>query len=193
MSNVEYGKEMSFKEADSGHVNPKFDSDFLYQINCQTCVVVFEASLRGWNIEACPFLFDGNADLLANQTNLAWINEDGKHPDYVIDLNANDVESVYAFIDKSVKSGQRYTLEGIWEGGFGGHIISVFRDTSDKLVFYDPQTNTIYDSKSIKEDILGHFVNGNSPEYATKLLRIDNADIDIAFANPIVKESEYYA
>lgn len=47
LGNVERGKEMTFTEADSGSVNPNLEESEGFQCNCQTCVVVFEARLRG--------------------------------------------------------------------------------------------------------------------------------------------------
>lgn len=75
--NIERGKEMTFKEADSGNVNPNLKKHEGYQNNCQTCVVVFEARLRGWDIEAMPFEYGSNSDKLSLNTNRAWRTPDG--------------------------------------------------------------------------------------------------------------------
>ena len=188
---VEKGREMTFTEADSGNVNPNFDECEGFQCNCQTCVVVFEARLRGWNIEAMPFKDDSNADELSINTNLAWIDSAGNHPEYIYDTTANSVDSVYKFIDETVKPGERYTLEGMWKGLFNcGHIISVFREKTGNLVFYDPQVNKIYNERSFKEDILSNMQKGITPDSNIKLLRIDNLAIDKNFMDPLVRRSE---
>ena len=163
---------MTFTEADSGNVNPNFKESDGFQCNCQTCVVVFEARLRGYNLEARPFEISSNALPLSENTNLAWLTPRGEHPDYIMNLEANTVDSVYQFISDTVKPGERYTMEGIWKGDLGcGHIISVFREESGNLVFYDPQVNMIYNSKSIKEDFLNYMQKGNTEDTAIKLLR----------------------
>ena len=93
-----------------------------------------------------------------------------------------------------MKSGERYTLEGVWKGGFGcGHIISVFREETGNLVFYDPQVNMIYNAKSIKEDFLNYMQKGNTEDTAIKLLRVDNLDINTDFVDSIVRRSQNYA
>lgn len=190
---VEKGREMTFTEADSGNVNSNFDECEGFQCNCQTCVVVFEARLRGWNIEAMPFKDDSNADELSINTNLAWIDSAGNHPEYIYDTTANSVDSVYKFIDETVKPGERYTLEGMWKGLFNcGHIISVFREKTGNLVFYDPQVNKIYNERSFKEDILSNMQKGITPDSNIKLLRIDNLAIDKNFMDPLVRRSEVH-
>jgi hypothetical protein len=192
--NIERGKEMTFKEADSGNVNPNLKKHEGYQNNCQTCVVVFEARLRGWDIEAMPFEYGSNSDKLSLNTNRAWLTPEGKHPKYIYDTNANTVDSVYDFIDKTIKPGERYTLEGQWKGPFGGgHIISVFKEPSGKLVAYDPQIDKIYNEKSFKKNILNNMQKGSTPNTNIKLLRIDNLSIDKNFMEPLVKRRETYA
>lgn len=194
IAGVEKGREMTFTEADSGHVNPNFEECDGFQCNCQTCVVVFEARLRGYDIEAKPFEMTSNASSLSENTNLAWLTPEGEHPDYIMNFEANSVDAAYQFISDTVKPGERYTLEGVWKGGFGcGHIISVFREETGNLVFYDPQVNTIYNSKSIKEQFLNFMQKGNTEDSAIKLLRIDNLDIDTDFVNSIVRRSQNYA
>lgn len=191
---TEKGREMTFTEADSGNVNPNFEECEGFQCNCQTCVVVFEARLRGWDIEAMPFKEGSNSDKLSLNTNLAWLTPNGKHPDYKYDTTANNVDSVYNFIDKTVNPGERYTLEGQWKGFFnGGHIISVFREPTGNLVFYDPQVNKIYNERSFKIDILSNMQKGTTPDTNIKLLRIDNLAIDKTFMDPLVRRSESYA
>lgn len=193
-SEMNRGSEMSFTEADSGHVNPNLEECDGFQCNCQTCVVVFEARLRGYDIEARPMTEDSNAMQLSEKTNLAWLTEDGKHPDYIMNFEANSVDAIYDFIDKTVKSGERYTLEGVWKGFFGcGHIISVFRETTGNLVFYDPQINQIYSKRVMKEEFLPFMQKGNTEETAIKLLRIDNLALNTEFIEPIVRRSENHA
>lgn len=193
-SEINRGPEMSFTEADSGHVNPNLEECDGFQCNCQTCVVVFEARLRGYDIEARPMTEDSNAMQLSEKTNLAWLTEDGKHPDYIMNFEANSVDAMYDFIDKTVKPGERYTLEGVWKGFFGcGHIISVFRETTGNLVFYDPQINQIYSKRVMKEELLPNMQKGNTEDTAIKLLRIDNLALNTEFIEPIVRRSENHA
>lgn len=194
IAGVEKGREMTFTEADSGNVNPNFDECDGFQCNCQSCVVVFEARLRGYDIEAKPFEMSSNAFELSENTSLAWLTPKGEHPKYIMNFEANSVDATYQFISDTVKSGERYTLEGVWKGGFGcGHIISVFREETGNLVFYDPQVNMTYNAKSIKEDFLNYMQKGNTEDTAIKLIRVDNLDIDTDFVSSIVRRSQNYA
>lgn len=190
LAGVEKSREMTFTEADSGHVNPNFEKNEGYQINCQTCVVVFEARLRGYDIEAKPFKEGSNSDKLSCNTNLAWLTPEGKHPEYLSNTNAKTTDSIYNYISDTVKPGERYTLEGLWKGFFsGGHIISIFREQNGNLVAYDPQINKIYSEKTLKAEILDNMQKGPTPETNIRLLRVDNLRIDYCFVNPIVKRS----
>ena len=52
---------MSFDKADGGNPNPYYKEDvefagelFGYTTNCQTCVVAFEARMRGFDVRALP-------------------------------------------------------------------------------------------------------------------------------------------
>ncbi|MDE6677560.1 MAG: hypothetical protein K2K02_00830, partial [Ruminococcus sp.] len=55
ISNIKRGNPMTFDEADHMSVNPNFTTkDSSYRENCQTCVVAYEARLRGYNVEANP-------------------------------------------------------------------------------------------------------------------------------------------
>lgn len=43
LAGAKRGNLMTFEEADSNRPNPKFRDDYMYRINCQTCVVAYEA------------------------------------------------------------------------------------------------------------------------------------------------------
>ncbi len=183
LAGVEKGREMTFDEADSGHVNPHFPREG-YDDNCQTCVVVFEARLRGYDIEACPFCEGSNTELLSRETNLAWRNFWGRHPSYIENRTPKTPEELYNFVSGNIKPGQRFTLEGAWKNYGCGHIISVMRGEDGNLLFYDPQTNKKYTKESAINGILKRM-----DPCSIKLLRVDSLDIDCDFVNPIVRRS----
>lgn len=100
---------------------------------------------------------------------------------------------MYDFISDTVKPGERYTLQGIWKGPWGcGHIISVFREETGNLVFYDPQVNMTYNERGIKENILSMMQKGSTEDETIKLLRVDNLSFDKQMVDPIVRRSEAY-
>ncbi len=55
IAGVKKGKPMSYKQANEGRVNPNYNKSDEYKLNCQCCVAVFEARLRGYDIETLPF------------------------------------------------------------------------------------------------------------------------------------------
>ena len=173
LSNVERGKEMSFEKADSGNVNPRYGTTKGYSENCQSAVVTFEARLRGFDVEVLPNITGSKLDELSCNTRLAWKTQDGKTPQFIFDTSANTVDKMLAFVDKTVKQNERYTLRGTYKNKNFGHIINVFREADGTLVYYDPQSNKILDDFGCNE--LFRLMNkGKTERTAMHLLRIDN-------------------
>ena len=54
IAGVSRGKAMDHAKADSGRVNPNFGVSRAYGINCQSCVVTYEARRRGYDVEVVP-------------------------------------------------------------------------------------------------------------------------------------------
>lgn len=166
-----------------------------YRENCQSCVIAFEARLRGYDVEAKPW--DKNnkdmVDLSHDQTK-AWIDPaTGKHPKEL----RNDPKTVKTakqmekWLDQNVKAGERYNFAHGKKGGDGynGHIVSVDRDENGDLRIFDPQNGKTYTgeqaSEYIKEKVRG--TKKNSKEGRLGLLRVDNLEIDGVMANAVLQ------
>lgn len=173
LSNVKQGKEMTFEKADNGNVNPRYGTTKGYRENCQSAVVAFEARLRGFDVEVLPNVQGSKLETLSYNTKLAWKTSDGKMPEYIFDKNANTIDKMLAFVDKTVKNGERYTLKGTYKNSNDGHIINVFRDKAGVLIYYDPQNNKILDDFG-RNELLRQMNKGKSEATAMKLLRVDN-------------------
>lgn len=202
IANTIPGANMSFELADSGHVNPNIGKSEGYYINCQSCVVVFEARERGYDVEVLPNTKGSMLERLAYNTNLAWIDpETGKHPEYVYDNLRRTPDEYYDFIDSVVKPGQRYTIEFIHKRGSGGHIVNIDRAKDGQLRIKDNQRRISERSEWIGANAVGEYLGkmryenfsllGGSTPCVPKLLRIDNMDFDYSVVNNIMKEAEH--
>lgn len=132
---------MTFNEADNGQANIKYDIHTSYSDNCQTCVVVHEARLRGLDITSLGYISDKNGVQykLGNDSSLAWINpNNGKVPQINICKNGSD-EDKYAWLYKQTRATGRYHI-GVNNKNGTGHIFTSER-INGKLLLYDPQKN----------------------------------------------------
>lgn len=196
LANIKLGEEMSFEDANFGKVNPKFQLGGGFTINCQSCVVCYEARLRGYDAETLPNYKNAAAEELSHKTNLAWIDpESGEYPEYILDKTANTPIKFKKFLESVVEPKRRYTLEFSWKGrGNSGHIISVDKINDNSLRFYDPQTG-----KSFRGVEINRYLNrlkykttvyGQKIPLPPKLLRVDNLKFNSKYVDKIIKESD---
>lgn len=194
---VKAGAPMSRDEANQGNANPKFNESYGYQVNCQSCVVAYEARLRGYDVQA-KAKTPGNAAArtLSHSTNLAWIDpETGRPPDIMRNENANTVKRFKTWMEETIQPGERYTFEHGWKGrGNSGHIISVDRDGGGKLRFYDPQSGQTRQGADI-DNYLSRTKLVYSPRIMGQkinipvagLLRVDNLQINPQYSDGIME------
>ncbi len=193
IAHVKKGKEMTHEQADSGNVNPEYRKEPGYTTNCQTCVVVYEARLRGFDVKSLGNHKNETIRNLSHRTNLAWIDPNtGLKPEYIIDTNVKNSKSCYDWLEKELKAGYRYTLQWSWKGrSRNGHIVSISKDKNNNISIYDPQTNQ---TKTGKNELTNYFkefkyqmsVYGTKIAHPPKLLRVDNLDFDTEIVNKIM-------
>lgn len=197
MAGVKADKPMRFERANSRSVNPhRYDSTSDkekkgYMNNCQTCVVAFEARLRGYNVEAKPkskptnktdasmYAYNTMVDL-SYDTTLAWDKE--QRLDIV--KYEKGRTNAYNWMNKTIKKGERYHLYYYHKGLRGGHIVTAFKDDDGEPVIYDPQSG---ESTKGKADIIDYFAYKTT--HAT-MYRVDNLKFNFDVMNKIVKESK---
>ena len=199
ISSVAPGDRMPFEKADSGHVNPYIGTDFGYSINCQSCVVVFEARERGYDVQVLPWTKGSALDLLSRDPSLAWIDpKTGKHPEYIYDSSLRTPEAYLSFVNDVIKPGNRYTIQFYWKGrNNGGHIVNIDRTPEGVLRIKDNQRGLGEKSEWIGEnEVLRYLARakyentsffGNKSPCVPRLLRIDNMDFDYSIVNNIMK------
>lgn len=187
------GQPMTRAEANGNHPNPNYFLESGYRTNCQSCVVTFEARLRGYDVQTKPMKRGSMLDQLAHDTRLAWKDpRTGQKPEFIKDSTVTTPKKCRDWLEKTIQPGQRYTLQNSWKGrSRSGHIISADRDSSGALRLYDPQTGKTYRGS----DIDGYLsmckytktIMGTKINVSPKLTRVDNMSIVPSVANHIME------
>lgn len=195
IAGVKRGKPMTWKKADGESTNPNYDKDPGYRTNCQSCVVTFEARLRGYDVQTKPNTPDSKLGKLARDTRLAWLDPaTGEKPAWISNENATTVKRVKTWMEETIQPGERYTLQNRWKGrGRTGHIITADKDSDGNLRLYDPQNGKIMQGKDIDQYL------GRSKLYTsvygtkvihTKLLRVDDKQFNPDYVNDIMEANK---
>lgn len=200
IAGVQRGKEMSEEEADSGNPNPNYGTGSGYGINCQSCVVCYEARLRGYNVMTLPNTRGSKLSELSHDTNMAWIDpKTGLKPEPLY-TKAKNSRQCYKFLEENVKGGERYNFSFGWKRSRQGHIVSISRNKENKVEIYDPQTNSRVSGDKLLEYLarlsygnrvkvrtLGNISGGIDLVSKTELLRVDNLAFNPEFMNDIME------
>ena len=193
IAGVKRGSPMTRDDANGRKPNPNFDKSNEYKINCQSCVVTYEARLRGYDVQALPNTKGSVLEKLSKQTNLAWIDPaTGKHPNYIFDDTATTPKKFKDFLESVVKPNERYTLEFSWQGrSRGGHIICMDRDADGLLRLYDPQNGYTYDGIKVNSYLnrikYTMTVGGTKMPARPKVLRIDDKHFNLDIVDHIME------
>lgn len=199
ISGVTKGKAMTFKEADSGKVNPNFGkntSQLSYSQNCQSCVVCYQMRRNGFNVQTKGIPVNSKGEViksgkmyeLAQHPEKAWINpKTGLPPE----LNICDVttpKKAYEWLNDNIKDGT-YSFRVVWRGSRSGHIVIAHKE-NDNLSVYDPQTNKKYNDET---SITAEFFNkcklrSKWKEHKPFIYRTDNLDINPDYADVIMEK-----
>ena len=141
-------KSMSFLDADSGKGNINHGKGILYSENCQCCVAVHEARLRGLNLTAVAY----NADKGSVQWQLGehfediWINPRTNRKPVVQRIIGNNDGDIFQKLDKQMKATGRYHIGVNFLDG-KGHVITAERFASGKVIYYDAQSGEFINIK----------------------------------------------
>ena len=201
IAGVKRGAPMTPKEADSGHVNPKFSEGAGYRINCQSCCPTYEARLRGYNVEVVPNDAQHPAcDTLSKNTSLIWRNADGSPAEYIYGghwISATDWEGAAPtakrfekLLQDNLEEGARYHLGFGWKGYRSGHIVTLTKEP-DGLRIYDPQCDRSYSGDQVSA-YLGR-IKYQTTSYGYKfytwpeVMRVDDKEFDFDMASQIMR------
>lgn len=179
------GKPMNFVQADSGKANPKYEKEKGYDVNCQTCVVIDELRLRGYDVSAVPNLKDGGTPYQVSlDTALPWIDINTGEKVQRKTLTAANKKSMYKKLMAEIKEGERYTMSFGWRRARCGHIVKIYKDKNGELVIYDPQLSEVTTGKEDIVDYLG-YVRLN---IGFRITRVDNAIPNIPIIEKLIEE-----
>lgn len=179
--------------------------DGQYRNNCQSCVVAYEARLRGYDVEAVARTKKiPEQEKLATNAESAWIDPaTGKAPTVLHnDPKINTAKQATKWLDQNVEEGGRYEFSHGWKGtsGYNGHIVTVSKQGGSLRIF-DPQNGKTYAG----DEFTGYMSRIKST-YSTKrydysmrsgvkstphgrlgLLRVDNLRLNENVANAVLK------
>ena len=190
---IKRGMAMSFEEANQGKVNPNYKTEKEgYKINCQRCVVAYEMRRRGFNVEACPKL--GNGDSLSRPSNrgMAYLDPTtllkpaGDYIGVEISRTGSVIGKVLSeLIDEAgtkMSETGRYQISFSWKEG-SGHRVMAERFSDGAFIIYDAQTGDSYRLKEYFSDRydLIKLLSG------IHILRTDNLLINPEYISDIVK------
>ena len=196
------GNPMTPAQADSNHPNPNYgNGDEGYKQNCQSCVVCYEARLRGYNVSTKRReVGDASNPLekLAHQSQNAWIDpKTGSTPELLIPkkIKTNAKEYVH-FLEETIESGKRYNLQYVWResgrnGKYRGHVVSISRNQDGNVEVYDPQCGSKFSGTALVSYCKnmsfqlksGRYLKWDKPPH---LYRVDNMAFNPEFMNDIM-------
>ena len=177
---VTLGSPMSHEQADSGNVNPGYESGLnKYDENCPSCAMAYELRRRGYNVEAMGYNEENDKHAWLNsKPELAWVDPETNKPPKKINIKG-DADSISVELNSRIKDGERYHLLLNWPNDVS-HVVVAEKDSNGKLRIYDPQKN---EYKSLDDCM--ELVNKND---GIDLYRVDNAYINKDYAREAVKE-----
>lgn len=192
------GEPMDRAAANEGHANPDYRKIPGSTNNCQSCVVAFEARLRGYDVKAKPNRNNPAAKEISRETTKAWIDPATGKPPKMLENDGISTKSRWTYkdtkkwLEENIEAGNRYTFQHGWKSSkTTGHIISADRDSSGNLRLYDPQTGRSYTGK----DIDGYLRNTSAVRRnfwgdriaGLGLTRVDNLRINPQYADGIME------
>ncbi len=169
---------MTFEQANGGRVNPTFSPN-----NCQSCIAVFEARMRGFNIETLPYNSKTKdiMDRLAKRPYMVYSDPQNGQPPKILNTNANNKNEVKKWLQNNINNNERYAFLYQPKNQSDKHMIEVMKSKEGKLIYYDPQLGTEINEKEL-EDI-------DYSKFKPRTFRVDDKELNICVLNQISKKS----
>lgn len=184
LAGIRKGAPMTREKANNKNANPFYGKAPEYGINCQSCVVAFEARLRGFDVSAKPnyAIANSTAMKLAKNQNLAWKhNITGLKP--IPKVSNKQGADLYNWLGKNIKDNQRFTFSYQYLNKFNemkGHIICLDKTAKGKLRFYDPQTGNTFIGGEVRRYIKKRNI------FKSNILRVDNCTFNTDIVEDIL-------
>lgn len=121
---------MTFIEANEGRANIDFSRSKAFKDNCQACVLIHEARLRGLNITALGYdPTEGSwSKLLGDNPSLGFLRQDGSVPQHTL-LRGDSAGVLLSKLEKQTKGGRKIPH---WRKSAGRHRAYHYRRTLAK-------------------------------------------------------------
>ena len=185
LAGVSRGGPMGFEEANRGNVNPLYGPKE-YRINCQKCVVAYEARLRGYDVTAAA------GEGLHAWKNV-WIDRNTQSTAEYTRITAPNLKSLKNSIDEATVEAGRYHIAWTWKGKSNvGHITSLERLGDGSLFWYEPQIGKVYTDSDVaelqKEIKLKGTTYGVKYQVPVYIIRVDDKEFDYSVANGMLEK-----
>lgn len=187
------GEPMTREQADEGKANPNYSKGGGYYINCQSCVVTYEARLRGYDVQTLPNTKGSALSELSRKSHAAWLDPaTGKVPTPLQDTSVTTAKKCRAWLENTMEPGARYTFGHSWKGrSRSGHIIHADKDESGQVRLFDPQNGKTMTGKDV-DAYLGRVkytatVYGMKVPVSPRLLRVDNKSFNPEYIDRIME------
>lgn len=184
---------MTFSQADSGHINPYYHpQNYAYSHNCQSCVVTYEARIRGYDVQVAPKQHTGKTEQLARHSSWAWLDAKTNKKCEYSRIPVNNGLDCYKWMDKTIKQGERYQFAYNWEIEHkgrtfsGAHVVCLSRDDNGKLRYYDPQINKTLTEKQLLSRLNRLIVYKKTQR--PRILRVDDKKFNPYFINDVTRK-----
>lgn len=179
------GKPMSITQADRGASNPGFaDHKWGCSINCQSCVVAYDARRKGYDVEARART-SSLQDRLSENPNGMWVDRaTGLNP-RILTVGSPNRRNVVDRIERYIGTGQRWCMRfGYTNQREQGHIVIIERPSArtngGKPIVIDPQNGRI----SRLDDYLERDI---IDVRSVRMFRVDDKDIVRKHASEVIK------
>ncbi len=191
ISGVKKGEPMTIEEAIKG-VNPDYNSlgNPTYKTNCQASVIIFDARLRGYDIEVNIGYENDIKNKLSERPNIVFVDpKTGKVPEFTQTKAKNGIECLN-WLDNNINQGERYLFAFQWKqksynNEIRGHIITILRDKNNQLKFYDPQIAKARNPEFL--DRIQYKFDWTEEHCPPKILRVDDKELNKKMLNQISK------
>lgn len=136
------------KEEDMKEINPNYDDDEGYQVNCMYCTTAYEMRRRGYDVEANPRT-DGGGSI---EDMFRWYKPPEEVRNNTIAVQDNnftraEISKAIEYEMKKAGDGARGNFMVYWDGG-GGHSMA-YEVENNKVVIYDNQVNEKYEIEDV--------------------------------------------
>jgi hypothetical protein len=192
IAGVEKGEPMDVISANGGKPNPNYSKGEGYDTNCQSCVVTYEARLRGYDVQTLPNTRGSQLEQLSYRSHEAWLDAATGDKVKPMEYLVNTPKQLYNKVVADLESDARYTIEHAWKGrSRAGHVVSMRKNISGKIELYDPQSGQHYLDTDVMRYFsrikLGGTSHGRKYQQPVRVMRVDDKAFNPEYVDSIME------